>query len=173
MFIEKKHRFPLAECIIAFLVFIFHYTSLIDISIKNVSPFILLPLIVGISMYRGELCGLIFGAVCGFACDAVSTSTVCFNTLTLMFTGFLVGLLAKNIFNKNLPGAAALSLLSSAAYHFLKWFLTYFLPDVDGKVYVFLWQIIPSAIYTAAFIIPFFYLEKLLTGERKKKSKLK
>lgn len=172
MFIDKKRSFPFFESIIAFVVFILHYTRLFDITIYTASPFIILPLCIAVAIYRGELTGLIFSTVCGIACDAVASGSVCFNTLVFMFTGFFVGILAKNIFNRNFRGAIALSLIASICYFALKWCFFYLLPDVQGKVYSLLWHIAPSALYTAIFIIPFYYLEKWLHSERKPKGKL-
>ncbi|MEE0840051.1 MAG: rod shape-determining protein MreD [Acutalibacteraceae bacterium] len=167
MFIERKRKIPYIEALIAFALYLFHYTSLVDITVYTASPFILLPLLVAVAMFRGELVGLIFGAVCGFACDAVSSQTMCFNTLAFMFTGFFVGLLAKNIFNRNFPAAIVLSVLTCAAYFFIKWCIYYLLPDIQGKVYYLLWHLAPSALYTAIFIIPFYFLEKRLLREKK------
>ncbi len=172
MFAEKKQSFPIIESILAAAVFILHYTSLIDITIYTASPFILLSLTVAVAVFRGELTGLIFGAVCGAACDAVASSTVIFNCAALMFIGFFAGMLSKNIFNKNFKGSLLLSFIFSSLYFALKWFIFYLLPDVQGKVYNFLWQAVPCAIYTALFIIPFFFLEKWILSEKKQKDKL-
>ena len=171
MFTEKRQAFPLIESILAFLIFILHYTSLIDISIYTASPLILLPLCIAVAMFRGELTGIIFSLICGLACDSISSSTS-FNTLVFMFTGFFVGLLAKNIFNRNFRGALALALISSAFYFGLKWILEYFITDVQGKVYYLLVYTVPSAFYTSLFIIPFFLLQKWIMTEKKSKTKL-
>ncbi|MEE0947017.1 MAG: rod shape-determining protein MreD [Acutalibacteraceae bacterium] len=169
MFIEKKRKFPYLEAIIGFVLFIFHYTSLIDVTVRTASPFILLPLCVAVSMYYGEFTGLIFGLVCGIFCDSVSSGTVCFNTLILMLLGFFIGILAKNIFNRNFPAALVLSLIACATYFLIKWCVFYLSGDVEGKVYYLLWFLAPSAFYTALFIIPFYYFEKWIHGELKKK----
>ncbi len=172
MFAEKKQSFPIIESILAVIVYILHYTSLIDISIYAASPFILLSLCIAVAVFRGELTGLIFGAVCGAACDAVASSTVIFNSVTLMLIGFFAGILSKNIFNKNFKGTLLLSLIFSSLYFALKWFIFYLLPDVQGKVYHLLWNIAPCALYTAVFIIPFFFLERWILSEKKPKDKL-
>ena len=172
MFTEKKYSFPIIEFALAFIVYIFHYTSLIDISIYTASPFILLPLCVAVSIFRGEVTGLIFGAVLGAACDACASHTSIFNSVVLMLTGYLAGMLAKNIFNKNFKGTLLLSLIFSSLYFALKWIIFYLIPDVEGKVYYLLWHLFPCALYTAVFIFPFFYLEKWVLKEKKPKNKL-
>lgn len=167
MFTQKKRRFPLYESIIAFIIYLFHYTGLIDITIFHASPLILLPLTVAVAMFYNELTGLVFGVACGFAIDAVAASTSVFNTLLFMFIGFAVGLLAKQIFNRNLPGAIALTIMAEIVYFGLKWVATCIIPDVQGKVYYLLWHLTPSAVYTLLFIIPFYFLEKRLHREKK------
>lgn len=173
MFIEKKRRFPLPEALIALTVYLFHYTGLIDITIYGASPLILLPLTVAVAMFYDELVGLVFGLVCGFAIDAVAGSTSVFNTILFMFIGFAVGLFAKRIFNRNLPGAIALTFIAVIVYFGLKWIFTAIIPDVQGKVYFLLWHLTPSAVYTLLFILPFYFLEKKLHKEKKRNDKLK
>ena len=90
MFIEKKRKVPVPEIILAALVYLFHYTGLIDITIKGASPIILLPITVAVAMFYDELVGLLFGLCCGFAMDAVAASTSVFNTIAFMLIGFIV-----------------------------------------------------------------------------------
>lgn len=172
MFSDKKYSFPVIECVLAVVLFILHYTSLIDITIYMASPFILLPLCISVAFFRGEVVGLIFSGVCGFACDAVAGQTSVYNTIAFVIIGFFAGVLAKNIFNKNLKGAFILSLCFSAGYFSFKWLIFYLIPDIEGKVYHLFWNIAPSILYTAVFIIPFFYLEKWILKEKKPKNKL-
>ncbi len=172
MFIEKKRRFPYWEALIGLIIYIFHYTGLIDITIYSASPLILLPLTVAVAMFYDQLVGLVFGVCCGFAIDAVSGSTSVFNTLVFMFIGFGVGLLAQRIFNRNLPGAIALTFFAVIAYFGLKWVFFAIIPDVQGKVYYLFWHLTPSAVYTVLFILPFYFLEKRLHRQKNRNDKL-
>ena len=157
---NKISRFPVSECIIAFIIYVLHYTDLLDISVYHASPIILLPITVGVAMFYDELTGLIFGLSCGCAMDAVTGGV--YNTLFFMLMGFIVSLLAQRIFNKNLPGAIALTFISTFFYYGILWFTDFFIPDVQGKVYILLWHYFPSAVYTVLFIIPFYFFEKKL-----------
>ncbi len=167
MFIEKKRRVPVNEIVLAAIVYLFHYTGLIDITIKGASPIILLPITVAVAMFYNELTGLLFGLCCGFAMDAVTASSSVFNTITFMLIGFIAGLLAKSIFNRNLPAAITLTLLSEIGYFGVKWLLYAIIPDVQGKVYYLLWNLTPGAVYTLVFIVPLYFLEKRLHKEKK------
>jgi rod shape-determining protein MreD len=167
MFIEKKRKVPTPEIIISAFVFLFHYTGLIDITIKGASPIILLPITVAVAMFYGELTGLLFGLCCGFAMDAVAASTSVFNTLAFMFIGFIAGLLAKRIFNRNLPAAITRTLIIEIGYFGTKWLMNAIIPDVQGKVHYLLWNLTPCAVYTLIFIIPLYCLEKRLHKEKK------
>jgi rod shape-determining protein MreD len=166
MFIEKKRKVPVIEIIIASFVYLFHYTGLIDITIKGASPVILLPITVAVAMFYSELTGLLFGLCCGFAMDAVAASTSVFNTIAFMLIGFIAGLLAKRIFNRNLPAAIALTLISETGYFGIKWLISAIIPDVQGKVYYLLWNLTPCAVYTLIFIIPLYFLEKRLHKQK-------
>lgn len=172
MFTEKQRRFPLIEAIIAFVLFLFHYTNLIDITIFGASPFILIPLCAAVGIFFSETTGLFFGLICGMACDSVAGNFTCFNTIALMLIGFFVGIFAKNIFSRNWQGAFALALISSFIYYGIYFILEFVINDVQGKVDALLYTLVPSAFYTSLFIFPFYFLEKALLKGKRKKNKL-
>lgn len=170
MFDEKKFRFPTFAVCTSVLIFLFHYTGLISIKIGNASPFLFVPLVVAVGMYYGEVTGLFFGLFVGLLADTSATSSYCFNTLFLSIAGFLAGLLVTFLFNFNFQASIALSVLASFLYFGIKWLVFFFFPDVQGKMYFLLQHSLPSAFYTSAFIIPFFFAEKYFANKYKRKN---
>jgi hypothetical protein len=77
--------------------------------------------------------------------------------------GVAVWLLANNLFNKNIGAAFALTLLASAFYKILWWFFNYFFVlDIKESFALLLQYALPSALYSAVFILPLFYVYKWL-----------
>lgn len=172
MFDEKKLRFPYFAVIAGVIFFLFHYTGLISFKIGNASPFLFVPLVVAVAMYYGELTGLFYGLFAGLLIDTSASSSFCFNTVFLMLAGFIVGILAEFLFNVNFKASLALSIIVSFFYFGAKWIVFYFIPDVQGKIYFLLQYSLPSAFYTCAFIVPFFFAEKYFADKYKRKNNI-
>ena len=68
----------------------------------QVTPDLVLILVISIGLLRGPDEGLIFGLAAGFFVDLLSGGIVGIQAVTKMAAGFLVGLLEKTIFKDNL-----------------------------------------------------------------------
>ncbi|MBQ0084295.1 MAG: hypothetical protein KBS52_05980 [Clostridiales bacterium] len=162
--VEKKKSNPLqALCFVGlfFIFFIITYTDIININIANASPFPLIALIVTVGFYYGEWVGFIAGTVCGIFADAFTPHSVCFNTLFLLFLGCATGALVKYIFNRNIFSASVITAVACVLYFVLE--LIFCITLTEGETYTYLLlYALPSAVYSAVFIIPFFYLGKLI-----------
>lgn len=172
MFDEKKYRFPTFACVAAVLIFLFHYTGLINIKIGNASPYLFVPLVVAVAMYYGEITGMFFGLFVGLLADTAATSSYCFNTIFFSFAGFAVGILVAYLFNFNFQASLALSVLASFLYFGIKWLIFFVFPDVQGKIYFLFQHALPSAFYTSVFIIPLFFAEKHFADKYKRKNNI-
>lgn len=146
-----------------FLVTIFYLSDIADISIGNATPMILLPLLTAFSWFSTTKKAAFTGFLVGGCIDSVAHDSYCFNTITFMLIGVFVCLAANNIFNKNGRAAMVMSLITSVVYFTLNWaFFHAFGTSVEESFAYLLRYAIPSAVYTAVFIIPFYYLYKLL-----------
>lgn len=165
----KKMRFVTAMNIILFAVIIlFHTADIVDISIGNATPLLLLPLLTAFSIFASPSKSVLAGFIAGACLDAVSGATYCFNTLCFMLIALAVCLAANNLFNKNIRAAIVLSLLSASSYFVLLWLFYHAIGrGVKDSLGYLLGFAFPSAVYSAIFIIPLFYLyryfEKLRT----------
>ncbi len=172
MFTEKKFRFPTFATVIGLLAFFCRYTELVAIKVGDASSFMLLPLVVAVAIFYGEITAMFFGLGFGFLADTVASSSYCFNTLFLCFAGLIAGVLSEYVFNRNLQAAAALSVIAAFVYFGLKWVFFFLFPDVQGKIYFLLQYSLPSAFYTSVLIIPIYFAEKFFANKYKNKNKI-
>ncbi len=149
---------------IFFAIIILHLGSAIDIGINNAVPFTVLPLLVAYSVFATPLKSFFVGLICGICIDSVAVGAYCFNALCLMLTALIVCLTANNLFNKNIWAALVISLVTAILYFTLNW-LIFYMPALSAEenlTYILSYAF-PSAVYTALFILPFYYLFRYLS----------
>jgi rod shape-determining protein MreD len=162
---NKKRRFLAVAVNVLLLItfFALRYSGLSFLSIGQAVPLILLPLAVSISIFYSENIGLLTGLITGAFMDSVSTESSCFNTIFMVIACMVCGLLSSTFLNKNLKAAICLSVGASFAYFILKYliFFSFFGMSVDYSYFTL--YLIPSAVYTSVWIIPFYFLNKKLS----------
>ena len=114
------------------LLFILRYSGLATLNIGHAIPITLIPLIVAVSLFYGEW----YGATAGF--------------------------FAGSRMNKNIRSAAFLSLGASFLYLFTRQIFFYSFKGITVDAEYYSTYFIPTVIYTAIFIIPFYLIEKKL-----------
>ena len=101
--LRKRNWLFIAVNVLLFsAVILFETTGLVDISIKNATPLLLLPLITAFAVFSTVTQAAAVGFVCGAFLDSVSYGSFCFNSIALLVLSVLAYLIANNLFNKNL-----------------------------------------------------------------------
>lgn len=172
MFSSNNKGLPIKEVIVAFLIFLLTGSGLVTLKIAGVMPFLLLPFVICVAIFKGEVIGLFFGLFCGILADISFAGDTVFNTVFLSVAGFLVGVSVTFFFNRNLSSLIVITILVSFLYYGIKWLFVCYFPDVQGKMYFLLNVSLPSAFYTSFYCLPFYFLEKYFTANKKKKSEL-
>lgn len=143
--------------VLGFLIYLFDSTGIITLKLGSAHPVLLIPLLVSVAMAAREWAGLVLGAFFGMLLDATGAESYCFNLLVFALIGTVCGLLSSYRVNDNIFSAIALSLGSSILYFVLKWAIFFlFAGHGDALEYLFTISLL-SALYTAIFIIPFYY----------------
>lgn len=145
-----------------FVIFIFRYSGLFVLNLGEVTSIMLIPLIVAISMFFGEFSGFIAGLVSGILLDTQVVGSSCFNIFALMLLGLLSGLFSTYLLNKNLKSAICLCLGATFLYFLARYLFLFAFQGSPLNFNYFISHIIPSVVYTSIFIIPFYYIERLL-----------
>lgn len=165
-FSGKSKRFPLIAAVLGILIFFVHYSGLISLKIGSASPFLFVPLIISVSYFFGETYGFVFGLALGALCDTVSIGVFRFNTVILMLIGVVFGILSEHFFARNLNSFLFQNIFAAFGYFVLKWLTVYCLNSYGQLAFLFLNEIVPSAVFTSLFAFPFYFLSKYLTGGR-------
>ena len=155
----SKKRHPLIfiiNLLLFFPVIILGGNDIIDISIKNATPFLALPLLCGFAIFSSMETAVIVGLLTGILLDGVSIGTYCFNAITFVVLGAFVCLASNTLFNKNLRAAIALSVITCFSYFVAYWlcFAAFGVGIVNSLIYL-LQYAVPSEFYSSLLIIPF------------------
>lgn len=158
--LAKRHHpfiFILNLLIFAAAVILSPIESLI--SIKTATPMLILPILTAFSVFGSVYSAALSGFLAGACLDSITSGSYCFNSIALLLVGVAVNLCANNLFNKNIRSAAVLALLAASFYFILKWILFFAVgSDISVSMLYLLKYALPSAVYSAVFIFPFFYL---------------
>lgn len=146
-----------------FVVYLLHTSPYVDLSISTATPMFFLPLICAISCFSSLWGSVAAGLVAGALLDSVSNGFYSFNIIAFLIISVFVWLLSNNLFNKNIGAAFTLTLITAVLYKFLWWFVNYFfILDIRESFALLLQYALPSALYSAVFIVPLFYTYKWL-----------
>ena len=167
-----KTKHPLITVLNILIFFIsplFYYTGILPLSIKGITPLLILPILTAFSIFNSPLVSAITGLLCGVFMDANTLDSYCFNAIMLVVLGTFVSVASNNLFNKNIFSAIVLSLITAIFYFVLQWavFEINNITTKDSLIYLLKYAL-PTAVYSAVFIIPFYYLYRYF--ERRKES---
>lgn len=162
-YVEKYHPYIYGILGLASLsTFILQRVPFLTLRIGTATPLLLLPLLVVIACFLKEWVGFWFGILFGIGLDVFMADSRVFNTLFFAVIGVGAGLLFHYFFNKNIKAVILGGFLICIVYFFTRWFI-FTLIAGDGSPFLNLFKYeIPSLIYTATFVIPFYYFLKYL-----------
>lgn len=146
-----------------FVISLLHYSDFLDFKIANVGTTLVIPLLVAFSLWHSPFTCAIAGMFCGIIMDSSANNSYCFNAIVLLLIGTFVSVSSNTLFNKNLPSATVISLICSTIYYLLQWAIFHTFTEGIKNGLAFLLQIsLPSAVLTALFIFPFYFLYKYI-----------
>ncbi len=147
-----------------FILLIFvQYNNVFSLKIFHANPILPLALLVAVCMFCSELTAAISGLIIGIFMDTTASTPQGFNAIIFLIIGLCAVLIIKHLFNNNILSAIALCLICTAFYFVLRWLLCYaFSMSLTENLTYLMRTVFPSCVYTAAFIVPFYYLEKHL-----------
>ncbi|MBE6781350.1 MAG: rod shape-determining protein MreD [Ruminococcaceae bacterium] len=162
----KRKRFIAAFVNILLLAaaFMLRYSGVAVFNIGQAVPLILLPAALSISIFYSENIGLLTGFLTGVFIDSVSSDSSCFNTLFFTIGCAVCSVLSSRFLNRNLKAALCLSAGMSFLYFMLKYIIYFVFFGVSVNYDYFILYLIPSAVYTAVWVFPFYFLNKKLSS---------
>ncbi len=162
----KRRRFIAAfvNAIIIFAVFLLRFSDIATLQIGYAIPILLIPIVISVSIFFGENATLLSALLAGLLMDCAAADTSCFNTVFFVLGSTACGVMANRFLNRNLKAAVCLSLGLSFAYFVLKYLIFFVFGGIAVNYDYFVLNLIPSAVYTALWIIPFYFLQKKLSN---------
>lgn len=151
-------------------ILVFDINTKVDITIRNATPLLIIPLLSAFSVFSSLEAAAVVGLFSGAMLDSVMSGSYCFNTITLFLLGAVVNLAANNLFNKNMRGVAALTLIMAVLYFLVYWLRFFaFTTNMKNSLIYLMSYGFPSAIYTTAFIFPFYWIYKKIDIRKERK----
>ncbi len=159
----KRKRFICAfiNSLLILLCFILRFSGA-TLALGDAVPMILIPLVLSVAIFCSDNAALAAGFFAGVLMDSSSSETLIFNTLFFTLGAFACNLLSSRYLNRNLKSALCLSAGMSFGYYILKYLIYFVFSSVTAQHSYFSSYLIPSAIYTALWIIPFYFMQKKL-----------
>lgn len=138
------------------------YNSSFSLKISNANPMLPLALLVAVAMFASEMTASISGLIVGIFIDSNASTPQGFHAVLFLLLGLFVSLTVRHLFNNNVFSSLALCAICGLLYFVTRWLFCYVSSSLTENL-IYLMQIaFPSVVYTTAFIIPFYYLEKFL-----------
>ena len=155
----KKSFIFIFNVIIFFVFSMLPHSSFINIKLFDISISFIIPLLVAFALSHSPIAAAMAGVLSGIIMDSTAADSYCFNAIVLLIIGTFVAVSSNTLFNKNIPSAAVMSLLSALFYFVAQWiFFHAFHDGINQSLTFLLRHSLPSAILSAVFIFPFYFL---------------
>ena len=160
---HKSFTAAFINILLIILLAVLRYSGVATFKIGEAVPIILLPLIIAVSMFYTDNASLLAALLTGAFMDSLSADSSWYNTIFFVVAATVCNFLSNRFLNRNLKAAAYLTLIVSLIYFFLRYLIFFVFGGVSVNYDYFVLYLIPSVVYTAVFIIPFYFLEKKLS----------
>lgn len=130
--------------------------------IFGIKPVLLLPIAITIAVFENETTAMFCGLFCGALCDVSISGRIGFYTVALTILCFFFGYCARNFFVTNFANAMAIG-TTTIFVLFCLYFVLFRAGTVTEQAGLhFIKHYFVRILYTAVFLPPFFWLNKLL-----------
>lgn len=126
--------------------------------------FLLIPLVICIGMWEGEVSGLVYGMLGGAFWDICASGLDGIHAFYLAFIGCMSGVLVHFVMQNRMLTQYCICAVSSAVYCVFYWFITVYLPIGDMNCDKLLGFYLPCAVVTTAFSFVVYYIVKFISN---------
>lgn len=160
MLAKKRHPWIFTLNVLIFtFVLLFDTSGFVDLSIDTATPMISLALLTAFAIFASVTRSAVVGFIVGAVWDSMTSGSYCFNTVAFFLLGAFISLAANNLFNKNIRASIAMAVIVAVIYFTARWlcFMAFGVGIENSLIYLLSYGL-PSALYSAVFIFPCFYL---------------
>ena len=140
-----------------FLAFILQ-TTVGFFQVFGVKPIFILPVMVYISMFEGELAGAVIGIVGGLFWDTAADKLLGFNAIIMMVICVSAALLVMYLVRVNVWNALLFVFAGALLQGLIDFFFYYLIWDYDYSYLILLKKILPTVLYTTLISPLFFFI---------------
>lgn len=159
-FYHKLYKY-ITLSLIVFFSYILQTTPGI-LSYYDITPVLVLPACICISVYEGEFAGGLFGFFSGLMVDCFSEANFGYSSFFYLILCVAAGLATNHFFRRSTMNIIILCLSSIFINSVINFFFSYVLYSTIGIQSIFYTIIAPQALYSTLFSIPYCYLFKWL-----------
>lgn len=162
-FLRRKNTIKwIALALTTLVVLALQGTPFLFPAVYGARPVLAVPLVVAVALCEGEVGGGAVGVAAGLLWDLSGLAVFGFHGFFLMFIGLAVGLLVRTVFHPSVLPALLLSLCAVFLMELISWFFLDYMTGGQDFVRSFFNTILPTAVYTFAFVVPFFFWVRFL-----------
>lgn len=140
-----------------FLAFILQ-TTVGCFQVFGVKPIFILPVMVYISMFEGELAGAVVGIIGGLFWDTASDKLLGFNAIIMMVICISAALLVMYLVRVNVWNALLFVFVGALLQGLIDFFFYYLIWNYDYSYLILLKKILPTVLYTTLISPLFFFI---------------
>lgn len=132
-------------------------------------PMLLLPILVTIAIFEGEMAGLFFGLIIGILSDVGLWDIIGFYAIIFMVMGYFISILATNFFKANLITALIVASITILISYLLYYIFAYVLKFYDAAGYAFVRHFLLRMLYTLMVTPVFYFFNKAIALQLRRK----
>lgn len=131
-------------------------------TVSGMRPELLLPFVVAVAVCEGEVTGGVVGLFAGLLWDLTGMAPFGYHGLFLMAAGIFAGLLVRTLLHAAVLPALLVSGVFCLLFELISWFFLDYMAGGQDFVFAFLHIVLPTALYSFAFVLPFYYWARFL-----------
>ena len=144
------------------LLFMLQQTPSLLPEILGGRPVLLIPAAILIAMYETNVISMAFGIAAGLLLDFASGHGLGFHAIVLAVLCFLFSSLCMELIQTNFLTALAAGAVLTGIVILLQWLALYVGPGYSQPFYAFIHHYLARFVYTYLFILPLYFLNRLL-----------
>ena len=139
--------------------------------IFGVKPMLVVPAAIAVAMHEGEFAGGIYAAIAGLLCDMGGFGLFGFNGIIFLVSGVMAGLLIIYLMQCNMANCVLFVFIAMLVRGSIYYAFAYGIwgHEYAWRIYVF--QILPTIVYTAISAIPIYYIFRAISRRFKRKAR--
>lgn len=140
--------------------YVLEQTPRLIFPIFGAKPLFIIPALLMISLFEGEMAGFGFGIFVGVLLDVSFSWSLGFYTVVMPIMGYVVGWISRNIIKNTLPSAALLSGIFVPVIYTLHFLVYYVFSGYTDTLYAYIHHYLPGIFYTFSTCVLFYYFNR-------------